>query len=80
MDSVKKCGVVAFLDIVAEPLYQIDLRKLWSKIVTFKGLDSMYFEDFKKTAELIEKGIIDPGKVTSKIFPMEKIKEPLIIK
>ena len=75
MEVLRRCGTIAFIDIVENPFYTVDFRKMWSKIVTLKGLDSLYFKDFEETAKIIEKGIIDLDKVISKVFPMEKIKE-----
>lgn len=72
---VGKCSTIVFIDIVEKPIIQVDFRKLWSKILTVKGLDSLYFEDFETAAELVEKGVIKPEQVISKLFPMEKVKE-----
>ena len=74
MDVLRRCGTIAFIDIVEKPFFKINFRKLWSKIITIKGLDSLYFKDFKETAGLIEKGIIRPEDVVSKIFPLREIK------
>jgi threonine dehydrogenase-like Zn-dependent dehydrogenase len=72
---VGKCSTIAFIDILEKPIIKVDFRKLWSKIITLKGLDSLNFKDFEAAAELLEKGVINPEKVVSKLFPMEKIKE-----
>lgn len=72
---VGKCSTIAFIDILEKPIIKVDFRKLWSKIITLKGLDSLYYKDFEAAAELVEKGIIDPEKVISKLFPMDSIKE-----
>jgi threonine dehydrogenase-like Zn-dependent dehydrogenase len=72
---LQKCGTVTIIDIPPDPLYNVDFRKLWKKIITIKNLDSFYYKDFKEAAELVDKGVIDFDKVVSKIFPLDKIKE-----
>ena len=75
VEMVRRCAIIVFIDIAEKPIIQVNFRKLWSKIVTLKGLDSLYFKDFENAAELVEKGVIDPKKVVSKFFPMDKVKE-----
>jgi len=75
IEMVRRCSTIAFIDIVEEPMIQVNFRKLWSKIITLKGLDSLYFRDFENAAELVEKGVINPEEVVSKLFPMDQVKE-----
>ncbi|MES0341248.1 MAG: alcohol dehydrogenase catalytic domain-containing protein [Candidatus Humimicrobiaceae bacterium] len=75
VEMVRRCATIAFIDITAKPMIQVDFRKLWSKILTLKGLDSLYFNDFENAGELVEKGVINPEEVVSKLFPMSEVKE-----
>jgi threonine dehydrogenase-like Zn-dependent dehydrogenase len=75
VETVRRCSTIAFIDIAEKPMIQVNFRRMWNKILTLKGLDSLYFEDFENAAELVESGVIDPEQVVSKIFPMDKIKE-----
>lgn len=75
MEVLRRCGIIAFIDIVEDPFYTVNFRKMWSKIITLKGLDSIYFKDFEEAVKLLEKDVIDIDKVVSKTFPMEKVKE-----
>jgi threonine dehydrogenase-like Zn-dependent dehydrogenase len=75
VEAIRRCGTIYFIDIAEKPMIQVNFRIMWSKIITLKGLDSLYFKDFEAAAELVQSGVIDPLKVVSKIFPMDRIKE-----
>ena len=75
LNVIRKCGTIVFIDILEEPFLKVDFRKMWNKIITLKGLDSFYFKEFEETAKLINKGVINPKDVISKIFSLTEIKE-----
>lgn len=75
IEVVRRCSTIAFIDILEKPIIEVNFRKLWSKIITLKALDSLYFKDFKSAADLIEKGVINPEDVVSKLLPMRDIKK-----
>ena len=75
LDIIRRCGTIAFIDILEKPIIEVNFRKLWSKIITLKGLDSFYFKDFEAAADLVEKGVINVKEVVSKFFLMNQTKE-----
>ena len=75
IEVVRRCSTIAFIDILEKPILKVNFRKLWNKIITLKGLDSLYFKNFESAAGLIEKGVINPEDVVSKLFPMRDIKK-----